>query len=182
MEYALHLESARLTFRPVRHSDVEDLYRIYGDPATNTFNPAGPYPSLTYTQAVLERWIAQWARDGFGQMAIATRLNPHKIIGFAGLSVREFDGETVNNLGYRFATEAWGQGFATEASLRLTRFGFEELKLKKISAAVRENHLDSLNVLEKSGLRRSGKVTDVKDAPASLVFTITSDQWFERPV
>ncbi|PLN44310.1 GNAT family N-acetyltransferase, partial [Klebsiella pneumoniae] len=23
---------------------MDDLFRIYGDPATNTFNPAGPYP------------------------------------------------------------------------------------------------------------------------------------------
>lgn len=41
-EIRLHIETHRLRLRPVMAEDVVDLYRIYGDPATNTFNPAGP--------------------------------------------------------------------------------------------------------------------------------------------
>ena len=41
-------ETARLRLRPVTESDVDDLFRIYGSPATNTFNPAGPYPNRAH--------------------------------------------------------------------------------------------------------------------------------------
>ncbi|HGY3899768.1 TPA: GNAT family N-acetyltransferase, partial [Klebsiella aerogenes] len=40
----MQLQSTRLYLRPVTKFDLDDLFRIYGDPATNTFNPAGPYP------------------------------------------------------------------------------------------------------------------------------------------
>lgn len=43
-------QSERLTLRPVTKSDVDDLFRIYGDPATDTFNPAGPYPNQTHAR------------------------------------------------------------------------------------------------------------------------------------
>jgi len=38
--------TSRLHLRPVIISDADDLFRIYGDPATNTSNPADPYPDM----------------------------------------------------------------------------------------------------------------------------------------
>ncbi|MCD8672342.1 GNAT family N-acetyltransferase, partial [Klebsiella pneumoniae] len=40
-------DRSRLYLRRVNASDIDDLFRIYGDPATNTFNPAGPYPDIS---------------------------------------------------------------------------------------------------------------------------------------
>lgn len=35
------------------YGDMEDLFRIYSDPATNTFNPVGPYLDIRYAGNVL---------------------------------------------------------------------------------------------------------------------------------
>ncbi|WP_312512478.1 hypothetical protein [Massilia sp.] len=43
----------RLLLRPPMEDDVAPLYAIYGDAATNTFNPAGPLPDLERAHAVL---------------------------------------------------------------------------------------------------------------------------------
>ncbi|WP_228288804.1 GNAT family N-acetyltransferase, partial [Klebsiella quasipneumoniae] len=110
----MHIETHRLRLRPVMAEDVADLYRIYGDPATNTFNPAGPYPDIDYASTVIQRWLAHWHDRGFGNWAISARDAPEKIIGFGGLTIRRYNDVTLNNLGYRFATEAWGKGLATE--------------------------------------------------------------------
>lgn len=97
--------------RPVRPDDADCLFRIYGDPATNTFNPAGPYPDLTFARTRLAQWLDGWQKHDIGEMAIYDGLQPQKLIGFGGISVRPLGNALTYNLGYRFATEAWGKGW-----------------------------------------------------------------------
>lgn len=176
----MQLQSSRLHLRPVTTSDLDDLFRIYGDPATNTFNPAGPYPDLQYAQTVLTRWINHWETHNFGNWAISLKDSPERIIGFGGLSVSSYAGIVINNLGYRFATEAWGKGLATEFSKSAIRYGFGDLKLTEISAVVRGNHVASQKVLQKAGLQYIKEIHDVKDAPPSLLFSLSLSEWLRQ--
>ncbi|MDI6978449.1 GNAT family N-acetyltransferase [Serratia sp. Se-RSBMAAmG] len=171
------LKTERLLLRPVNREDLDDLFRIYGDPATNTFNPAGPYPDISYARDVLNKWIEHWTTFGFGNLAIAAKECPGHTIGFGGLTVRSFESVTVNNLGYRFETEMWGRGFATEFAQFLVVYGFTELNLQQISATVRAHHLVSQNVLKKSGLRYVREIHDVPDAAPSLLYSIQREGW-----
>ncbi len=125
----MHLQTPRLLLRAMRPSDDKDLFRIYGDPATNTFNPAGPYPDLAHAQKVLADRLRSYQRYGYDSWAIATQDAPDTLIGFGGLSVRIHGDETIHNLGYRFATTAWGKGYATELSRFALEYGFRELGL-----------------------------------------------------
>lgn len=173
----MQLTSERLLLRPIKNTDIDDLFRIYGDPATNNFNPAGPYPDKQYAESVLTRWLEHWNKHDYGHWAISYHESPVEVIGFGGVTLRNFQNMSIHNLGYRFTTQTWGKGLATEFSRRIIRFGFDDLKLKSISATVRENHLASINVLIKSGLRQAGTVNDVPNAPASLMFTLTADDY-----
>lgn len=176
-EVSLKVETTRLHLRPVIASDVTALFRIYGDPATNTFNPAGPYPDTEYAKTVLHRWLGYWQTRGFGHWAISPHDNPETIIGFGGLSVRRYDDIIINNLGYRFSASAWGKGLATEFAVYAIQYGFKDIRLPEISAVVRENHLASRRVLEKTGLRYIKDIHDVKDAPPSLLYSLTMKEW-----
>lgn len=167
----------RLHLRPVIASDAARLFEIYGDPATNTFNPAGPYPDIHHAKMVLARWISHWELNGFGNWAISLRDTPEKTLGFGGLSISHFADISINNLGYRFATEAWGNGLATEFSQYAIEHGFDHIKLPEISAVVRKNHLVSQKVLTKAGLRYVREILDVQNAPPSLLFTLTREEW-----
>lgn len=173
----MHLQTARLLLRAMRPSDDKDLFSIYGDPATNTFNPAGPYPDLAHAQKVLADRLASFQRYGYDSWAIATQEAPEIIIGFGGLSVRTYGERIVNNLGYRFATHAWGKGFATELSRFAVDYGFGELGLETISASVRRPHQASIRVLEKTGLRFIDETYDVDNAPPSLFYSINHKAW-----
>ncbi len=170
----------RLYLRPVISSDLNDLFKIYGDPATNTFNPAGPYPNIDHAKMVMNRWLDHWQTHSFGNWAISPLTNPEKIIGFGGLGIRNYDDIVINNLGYRLSTEAWGKGLATEFAIYAIKFGFDVIKLTEISAVVRENHLASQKVLQKSGLRYVKEIHDVKDAPPSLLYSISVDEWLRN--
>ncbi|MGY6027991.1 GNAT family N-acetyltransferase [Phytobacter sp. AG2a] len=176
----MHLQTERLILRPVTPSDLDDLFRIYGDPATNNFNPAGPYPDIAHAKAVLSRWLHHWNKYAFGQWAISLNEAPEKVIGFGGLSISTYADITINNLGYRFATEAWGKGLATEFSLLAVRYGFETLTLNAISGVVRPDHLASQKVLTKAGLKYAGEVDDVADEEPSLLYTLKAHEWRGR--
>lgn len=181
-EIVLQLQSTRLYLRPVTKSDLDDLFRIYGDPATNTFNPAGPYPDIHHAQTVLAHWINHWETHGFGNWAISLKDSSEKIIGFGGLRIRSYADIVINNLGYRFATEAWGKGLATEFSKNSVQYGFCKLNLSEISAVVRANHLASRKVLKKTGFQYIKEIYDVKDAPPSLIFSLKQSEWLRQPM
>ncbi|MFM2484430.1 GNAT family N-acetyltransferase [Celerinatantimonas yamalensis] len=171
------LTSERLFLRPIVQSDCASLFSIYGDPKTNAFNPSGPYPDLVYTQSVLDRWTKHWDEYGFGHWAIISPQESKEVIGFGGITVRDFLGTEINNLGYRLGVNGWGKGFATEFCRTVIEFGFNQLGLTTISATVRENHIASQRVLEKAGLHFENSVKDIPDAPKSLVFNLSKQEW-----
>ncbi len=113
----------------------------------------------------------------FADLAIVAKDYPGHTIGFGGLTVRSFESITVNNLGYRFETEAWDRGYATEFARFLIAYGVSELNLQEISATVRAHHLVSQNVLKKSGLRSVREIHDVPDAAPGLLFSIQKEAW-----
>lgn len=65
-------------------------------------------------------------------------------------SVRDFVGSEWGWLG----VTAWGQGYATELSKAALKYGVAELKVRHIFAVVSPNHLASIRVLEKVGMRQ----------------------------
>ncbi|OON38002.1 GNAT family N-acetyltransferase [Izhakiella australiensis] len=173
----MRLYTERLCLRPVSPDDSEPLFAIYGDPATNQFNPAGPFPDREHANLVLSGWLAHWRQHGFGIWAISLRHEPYKTLGFGGISRREVASETINNLGYRFACDAWGQGLATECARVILHHSFHQLNMPEVAATVRQNHLASQRVLQKIGLQLRGHIDDVPGAPASLLFRLRHEEW-----
>lgn len=170
-------ESERLLYRFNLAEDLDDLFRIYGNPETHKFNPRGPYPNIDYAKEKLMRSLESDKENGFGDWTIFEKANPQRVIGFGGVFVSHFDGRKTNNLGYRFEPEAWGKGYATELSRRALRFGFKEVGLDEIVGVVRENHIASQKVLEKAGLKFQKKVTDIEGLPPSLMYCINLQEW-----
>ena len=76
----------------------------------------------------------------------------------------------MNNLGYRFAPEAWGKGLATEFALAAVEYAFTILKLEEVVGIVRKNHLVSQKVLLKCGLTLLREIDDVTGAEPSLLY------------
>ncbi|TGC64039.1 GNAT family N-acetyltransferase [Salmonella enterica subsp. enterica serovar Wilhelmsburg] len=171
------LNSQRLLLKPVQQSNLDDLFRIYGDPATNTFNPSGPFPDIHYAESVLKEWLQHWKDNNFGYWAISTQNVPDKVIGFGGISVKNYANMVINNLGYRLETASWGQGYATELSKFIIQYGFMTLLLPEISATVRKNHQASKNVLLKSEMQYIREIADANGASPSLFFTLKKMEW-----
>lgn len=160
----------RLILRAPAASDVDRLFDIYSDPAVHRFSPKGPLKQLADAETLLDGWLAHWKRKGYGTWAISTADAPDQLIGFGGVSLYRYLDVERENLGYRFAEEAWGKGYATELAGYALRFAAEELSLPEIFALVRPAHTASIRVLEKAGMERIGTLDDVPQQPASLVY------------
>ena len=83
----------------------------------------------------------------------------------------------IINLGYRFSIKWWGKGLATELAKYVVSYGISILKLAEISSVVRPNHLASQKLLIKAGLRYVRDIHNEKNEPASMLFTLTLDEW-----
>lgn len=162
--------TARLLLRPPVAGDLDSLFAIYGDPATNTFNPFGPHADIEKSRSVLDTWLGHWSARGFGQWALATKQEPGRVIGFGGVAWRKYLDDDALNLGYRLAASAWGQGYATEVAQAALSFALDELAAPEVLAIVRPLNTPSIRVLEKIGMRRVGTLDDVPGQEESLLF------------
>ncbi|SET97555.1 GNAT family N-acetyltransferase [Pseudomonas graminis] len=164
------MSSAQLIYRAPEPDDLDRLFAIYSDPRTQLFNPSGPMTDEAQAAGMLEGWIEHWETHGYGWWAIARKDAPEHIIGFGGIGLHDFMGEQRINLGYRFAVEAWGKGFATEMGRAALAFGFSSLNLGDVYGYVRPTHAASIRVLEKIGMKRCGELDDVPGQAPSLMF------------
>lgn len=70
--------------------------------------------------------------------------------------MREHHNGHINyyDLGYRFLSKYWGQGYATESARAAVKYGFLELGLSEIIGIADTENLGSIHVLEKVGLKK----------------------------
>jgi RimJ/RimL family protein N-acetyltransferase len=76
-------------------------------------------------------------------------------VGFVGMHDHSPEAATAE-LGYWYAHEAWGNGYATGAARRLVAYGFEQRNLHKWTAKTAGNNEASMRVLEKVGFTEEG--------------------------
>lgn len=163
----------RLTFRKPSVSDLTRVFEIYSDPQTQVFDPAGSLQTLAQADALLGQWLTHWDEQGYGWWSIANRAEPERVIGFGGIAYSDYLSEPRPTLGYRFAVEAWCQGYATELGEVALRCAFGTPGIKRVWAVVRPDHAASIRVVEKIGMQRCGVLADVPGQPARLVFEIS---------
>ncbi len=167
------LHTARLFLRRPTPADVPAYFAIFGDPATNLFNPHGPLADVAAAEAAIAARVAHWRERGCGSWAVSLRERPAEVIGFAGLSFKPYGGVERMNLGYRFATSAWGRGVATEVARFAVDRGWRVLGLDEIWAMVDERHRASRHVLEKVGMTRVERAPfDGDPAPGDVWYRV----------
>jgi RimJ/RimL family protein N-acetyltransferase len=142
------IKTDRLLLRPPAEADRRAMVDIHTDPRTNRFNPAPP--DVPAASAMFSDWLAHWAGHGFGYPMVTERGNP-EVIGMCGVRWREFHGEKVLNLGYRFRPSAWGKGYAVEAGLAVLEWCARELPSVPVLASVSVDNKPSLRVAERLG-------------------------------
>ena len=102
---------------------------------------------------LVDRIQVHFERHGFGLFAAELREN-RTFLGFIGLSVPGFDASFMPavEIGWRLASEHWGEGLATEGAREVLRFAFQELGLAQVVSFTVPENVHSRRVMEKLGM------------------------------
>ena len=140
------LETKRLTLRPWRESDAEDLYIYASDPEVGP--PAGwpPHTSVENSREIIRAVLS--APETYA-VCLKENGKPIGSIGFHRNDLAQSDDEY--ELGYWIGKPFWGQGYIPEASREMLRYAFEDLKMNRIWCGYYDGNEKSRRVQEKLG-------------------------------
>jgi RimJ/RimL family protein N-acetyltransferase len=141
------IETARLVLSPPAPADAPAIFERYARDTDVTRFLAWPrHQSLADTEAFVAFSEGEWARSPAGPYLIRLRRDG-RLLGSTGLA---FEAPDRASTGYVLATDAWGQGYATEALAAMVDLA-RELGVARIHAICHPAHGASARVLEKCG-------------------------------
>lgn len=148
------IETDRLTLRPFRDDDLDDLYAFHSLPEVARF-VYWEARSRDETRDALAVKIrqAELVKEGEGLTLAAVLRDQGTVIGdvhLRWLSEQHRQGE----IGFVFNPTYQGHGYAAEAAREMLRLGFEHLGLHRIMGRCDALNLASARLMERLGMRR----------------------------
>lgn len=143
------LETERLYLREMEQSDIDALGKILQDEATMyAYNGA-------FTQEETQKWLnnqfARYEKYGFGLWAVILK-ETDEMIGQCGLTMQDWRGEQVLEIGYLFQKTYWHHGYAIEAAKGCKEYAFTKLYAGEVCSIVRDTNIASRNVALRNGM------------------------------
>lgn len=78
------------------------------------------------------------------------------MIGQCGLTMQDWEGRQVPEIGYLFEKAYWHQGYATEAAIGCREYAFRNLGIEEVFSIIRDNNIPSQNVARRNGMTMVG--------------------------
>jgi [ribosomal protein S5]-alanine N-acetyltransferase len=167
-----------VTLRDFRPDDAAAALKIVGDDQVTrwlSFDSRDLDGAATMIHAAVER-ARQEPRTEF-YLAVTLPADD-ELIGFARLAL---DGVRAGKLGYAIRADQWGHGYATDAVHTLADFGFRQLGLHRVSAAIGPDNAASIRVAERLGMRYEGRIRDHVFTNGawrdSLLYSVLDREW-----
>lgn len=140
------LFTQRLILRPITLEDATAFQAFGGNPENVRYMAWGP----NTLDATID--FIKTTRVGYDFAIILKDTN--KLIGSCG--IYPDDKNDTGNLGWILHMDYWKCGYGTEFAKELVRYGFEDLKLRRIKADCVAENYGSYRLMERSGMRREG--------------------------
>jgi RimJ/RimL family protein N-acetyltransferase len=145
------LETTRLALRAWRDDDLPALHRdVLGAPEVMVYSLG----VLSFEQA--REWLQRKRRlhdeNGFSHWAVI-RKSDERLIGVCGIVYQDLPEGRFPEVGYRFARDVWGQGFATEAAGACLDWAWKNKNWGRLTAIIEPANRRSVRVAERIGMR-----------------------------
>ena len=124
MEKNIIIETDRLFMRKMTYDDIPSLNKILQDAKT----------MYAYEHAFSDEEVVSWLEKqmknyetyGFGLFGMILR-ETGEFIGQCGITMQDFSGKSVPEIGYLLNRDFWHNGYATEAALAMKKYAFDVL-------------------------------------------------------
>lgn len=162
------LQTDRLLLEHFSFEDCEFILRLLNEPSFIENIGDKGVRDLEGARAYLRDGpMASYVANGFGLFRVGLK-ESGDCIGMCGLISREILDDV--DIGYGFLPEFWGQGYAFESAAAVMRYGREQLGFKRIVAVVSPGNTSSVKLLQKLGMRQSGKIRMADNEPEIDLF------------
>jgi len=147
------LETERLSLRELEQTDFSALCGMLQDPQVmyayeHAFSDGE-------AQAWLDRQRERYAKYGFGLWAVVEKASG-RLIGQCGVTMQDWLGRNVPEIGYHLRRDCWHQGFAAEAAAACRDYAFGTLGFPEVFSIIRENNFPSQHVALRCGMSVRG--------------------------
>ncbi|MCL2402205.1 MAG: GNAT family N-acetyltransferase [Oscillospiraceae bacterium] len=170
------LETERLILRPPMPDDFDAFHSWGGNPANTRYLSWGPN---TETQT---RDFLSSVKPGY-DFAVVVKATG-EVIGSCGI-YPDNNNDTAS-LGWVLHMDHWKNGYGTELCAELIRYGFEDLKLRRLYAPCAAVNYGSYRVMERNGMRREALHKKAfwarvdKEWIDEAIYAILAEEYFER--
>lgn len=143
------LETKRLILREMTQADFSPLCKILQDDKV-MYAYEGAF-NIDEVQIWLDKQIDRYKEYGFGLWAVVLK-ETDIMIGQCGLTMQDYNGSKVMEVGYLFQKEHWHHGYASEAAIACKGYAFEKLNAKEVYSIIRDTNIPSQNVAKRNGM------------------------------
>ena len=143
------LETRRLLLRELRQEDFDDACLLLQDPEV-MYAYEGPF-SREEVQAWLDKQLRRYREDGFGLWALVEK-SSGTLIGQCGLTLQDYKGRRVPEIGYLLRRAYRHQGFAIEAARACREYAFQALGFREVYSIIRDTNFPSQQVALRNGM------------------------------
>ncbi|MFG1954313.1 GNAT family N-acetyltransferase [Micromonospora sp. NPDC048830] len=175
--YPITIPGRVIILRDMRSADAADALAIVGDDRVTqwlSFDSRDQAAAVAMVEGTIQR--AQLTPRTEYYLAVADASD--RMIGFARLGLT---GHQAAKLGYAIGADHWGHGYATDAARTIVNFGFQELGLHRITAAIGPDNAASIAVVERLGMQFEGRLRDHVFTNGawrdSLLYSILGPEW-----
>lgn len=174
------IECDRLALTPPDEDDIEFLREGVNHPEVRRYISLfrTPYTEERYRD---ELWPPEHEGESVSLLAVPTsgEFEGEPIGSVQLYPIQQADGYA--NFGLWFHPEAWGNGYALEASAHLFEYGFSELRVHRISATVMATNEASKRLCERLGFVHEGTSRETWFADGDFVdaerYGLLADEW-----
>ena len=150
------IETERLVLRRFSVNDADAMYRNWAsDPEVTRFLTWPAHESVERSKAILEDWVASYAKKDYYQWAIVLKENGNDPIGSIAAIDMNDDISTVH-IGYCLGREWWHQGIMSEALKAVMDFFFDTVGVNRIESRHDPKNPHSGMVMKKCGMKYEG--------------------------
>lgn len=149
------LETGRLVLRELEHGDFPALCAILQDDETMQAYE-GAFSDAEVMEW-LEKQMRRYREYGFGLWAVVLK-DTRKMIGQCGLTLQQWNGSEVLEVGYLFNRDYWHRGYATEAARGCIDYAFHVLDACEVCSIIRDSNIASQKVALRNGMSKADGV------------------------
>ena len=179
--YPIAITGSLVNLRDFRPDDVPDTLAIVGDDQVTQWL-SHDSRDQDQTTAMIDDAVTRAKADPRTEYYLVVTDTADRMIGFARLGLT---GVKAAKLGYAIRADQWGHGYATDAARTLINYGFTELGLHRITAAIGPDNAASIAVAKRLGMQYEGHLRDhVYTNGAwrdSLLYSTLAHEWPAGP-